>query len=573
MANHFRLYSRPLMADEVEVAMTVTGELENYNSGEAYESRLTINDSRGRCTVEVLPESVLPAGAFVRVDNVTKEVVVKWAAHEEVEGDREVPNGGFEAGNDGTWTKGGRNGGEGWSIGSAGYDTHAGTYSAQFAGIITTASDFLCTVVPAEPGDSIRLEGQVQQGASAKNSAGARVALIFRDSDGGELLRRDGNLVAAGAGGRWYPSVAEGIAPNGTSGVQACITGFRRRENKPLWVDSLRWNHRYVLGQNNTETYFLSIKVKDAANQVAYWSGSIEEGPAEGTLIEYMPTAFSQSSNIASRIATTANMADAITTMSGVNTGNSFPGGEWVQADLGAAHEVSQIMFGTGTLQGVGDPVADLGGWFGQFFQIECSTDGVTWEVLTHTYRVQTIVESPAAEHVICFRPKSARYWRLHNSSIQAVRTRTFRLYGYLGGLTLASPTYTQSSTYSGLSATAASVNEVPVVLTTGAATNNSANEWIQADLGSVRDVRLLIVSGGNLPGWGGVSSYLSGSSVTAEISVDGVVWTPKGMLSYFISDTSPISEVGIDITGAARYVRIKRAAYLATAAMRVYHV
>lgn len=276
MANHFRLFGRPLMADEVEPAMTVTGLLEGYTAGEAYESRLDINNSRGRCTVEVL-SSNLPAGAFVRVDNVTKEVVVKWAPFEEVVGERLVPNGGFESGDDGTWTKEGRNNGEGWTIGSAGYDTEQGSYSARFDGVNSKASDLFCTHVPAEPNDSIRLVGQVQQGASAKGNAGAQVGLVFYDIEGNVLLRKDGNMVSSGSGGRWNPSVVEAVGPTNTHTVRAVITGFRKRERKPVWVDSLTWNHRYTLGQNDDETYTLSIKVTDAENRVAYWSGVIEE--------------------------------------------------------------------------------------------------------------------------------------------------------------------------------------------------------------------------------------------------------------------------------------------------------
>jgi hypothetical protein len=265
------------MADEVAPEITVTGLLEGYVTGEAYESRLDINNSIGRCTVEVL-ESTLPAGASVRVDNVTKEVVVKWAAHEEVSGEREVPNGSFESGDNGTWYKGGSNNGEGWTIGSgSGYVAKDGTHSARFAGVNTAASDLLSIVVKAEPGDRIQLSGQVQQGASARGNAGAMVSLIYKDIEGRTLLRKDGNMVSSGSGGRWNPSSVDAVAPVNTTGVQIAITAFRKRENKPLWVDSLRWDHRYTLGQNDDETYSLSIKVTDSENRVAYWSGTIEE--------------------------------------------------------------------------------------------------------------------------------------------------------------------------------------------------------------------------------------------------------------------------------------------------------
>ncbi|QGH45073.1 tail fiber protein [Bacteriophage Titan-X] len=276
MANHFRLFGRPLMADEVAPALSVTGQLEGYTMGEAYESRLSINNSIGRCTVEVL-ESNLPPGAFVRVDNVNKEVVVKWAAFVKVEEEETiVPNGDFENGDDGTWAKGGGNNGEGWSIGTgADYDTYDGAYSARFADVKTGGSDLLLPIIPAKLNDYIRLQAQVQQGASSKGHAGARCSIIYRDSDGRELQRNLGNLVKSGSNGAWNVSVAEGGAPKDTVGVQVVLSAYRSKENKPLWVDAVTWNHKYTLGQDDDSDYSLYIKVTDGANRVAYWRGGI----------------------------------------------------------------------------------------------------------------------------------------------------------------------------------------------------------------------------------------------------------------------------------------------------------
>ncbi|UZV39776.1 tail fiber protein [Xanthomonas phage NED111] len=278
MANHFRLYGRPLMADEVADGLSVTGVLEGYTAGEAYESRLSINNPVGRCTVEVI-ESTLPSGAAVRVDNITKEVVVKWAAFTEVVDEETlVPNGDFEAGDDGTWVPGGGSNGEGWSIGTGSdYDTDSGVYSARFANIKTGGSDLLNPLIPAEVNDYIRCTAEVQQGASSKGKAGARVSIIYRREDGTELQRNWGNMVSSGSNGNWHQSVAEGAAPKDTKYVQVVLSAFRSKQNKPLWVDTVKWNHKYVLGQNDDSSYFLSIKVTDGLNRVAYWSGRIEE--------------------------------------------------------------------------------------------------------------------------------------------------------------------------------------------------------------------------------------------------------------------------------------------------------
>lgn len=274
MANHFRLYGRPLMADEVEADLSVTGELEGYTAGDAYESRLQINNSVGRCTVRVI-ESSLPPGAFVRVDNLTKEVVVKWAAYEEVVAEESlVPNGDFEDGDDGTWNLLG----PGWSIGTgAGYAADSGVYSARFADVKTKGSDILLPAIPAKVNDYIKVTARVKQGASSSGNAGARVWLTYHDAAGLQIGDHPGNLITSGKDGAWGTSSAEGGAPANTAQVLVRLAAYRNKQNKPLWVDNVTWNHKYVLGQDDDSMYFLSIAVTDSLNRVAYWQGDIEE--------------------------------------------------------------------------------------------------------------------------------------------------------------------------------------------------------------------------------------------------------------------------------------------------------
>lgn len=273
MPNHIRLFERPLVADEVQPALMVTGMLPGYTAGDAYEGRLPILNSIGKCTVEVL-ESTLPPGAFVRVDNITKEAVVKWSAYkEEEESISLVPGGDFEDGDAGSWSLG-----NGWSIGSGpDYDVKSGSYSARFAGVKTKGSDMVSPRVPAKVNDYIRVTAQVQQGASAKGNAGARVSLIYRNAEGAELLRLWGNLASSGSGGAWNASTAEGAAPADTATVEVVISAYRNRENFALWVDDVVWNHKYTLGQESDDGYFLYLKVTDSLNRVAYWKGNIEE--------------------------------------------------------------------------------------------------------------------------------------------------------------------------------------------------------------------------------------------------------------------------------------------------------
>lgn len=272
MPNHIRLFERPLVADEVLPALMVTGALPDYTPEAAYEGRLPILNSVGKCTVEVL-ESTLPPGAFVRVDNVTKEVVVKWAAYTEVEEPiTTVPGGDFEDGGDSSiWSIG-----NGWSIGTGpDYDVKSGSYSARFAGVKTGGSDMVSPRVPAKVNDYIRVTAQVQQGASAKGNAGARVSLIYRNAEGAELLRLWGNLVTSGKNGAWNETVAEGAAPAKTATVEVVISAYRHRENFALWVDDVSWNHKYTLGTNTDPTYYVRLRVTDSLNRQAEWAGAI----------------------------------------------------------------------------------------------------------------------------------------------------------------------------------------------------------------------------------------------------------------------------------------------------------
>lgn len=270
MASHFRLYSRPLAVDEVDLPLSVTGELEGYVGTEAYESRLSINNSVGRCSVKVL-ESTLPPGAVVRVDNVTKQVVVKWAAYEEVVDEETLlPNGDFELGDDGTWFLG-----DGWQIGT--YDSVDGTKSARFGNVKTKGSDMVSPLFPALLNDYIRVTAQIQQGASSKGNAGARVSVLYYDTSGKELQRNWGNLITSGKDGNWNVSTAEGGAPKDTAGVRVVVSAYRNKQNKPLFVDQIKWNHKYVIGQNSDESYFLRLVVTDGQNRTAEWQGYISE--------------------------------------------------------------------------------------------------------------------------------------------------------------------------------------------------------------------------------------------------------------------------------------------------------
>lgn len=274
MASHFRLYERPLVMDEIESALTVTGELEGYTSGEPYESRLQINNSIGRCTVEII-EASLPPGAAVRVDNVTKEVVVKWDAYTVVADElNSVPNGDFEEGDNGQWSFG-----NGWSIQAGGAET--GTYAGVFHNFKGTAS-IESVRVPYTPGTPITASCRFQQGASSKGNLTGRILLIWCDENGNMIPGGEGiswaggNLIRSGSRGEWKTSTVTAASRAAVS-VAAGFSAHRKKQNLLARVDNFTWNHKYTLGQVGDDVYFLHIKVTDSLNRVAYWKGAIEE--------------------------------------------------------------------------------------------------------------------------------------------------------------------------------------------------------------------------------------------------------------------------------------------------------
>lgn len=269
---HNLLFDRPIGVDSALAPMTVTGSLANYTSGEAYSSFLTVNDRVGKCVVEVL-ESSLPPGTAVRIDNILGRVVVSWAAYVVVEDTTKlVPNGGFEAGNDGNWSLG-----QGWSIGTGTeYPTKTGVHSARFADVKTKGSNLVMVPLPARVNDVIKLTAQVRHGGSSSGNAGARVWLLYHDADGRELSNTPGSLVSSGKKDEWKETAVSAAAPQATATATAVVAAYRNKQNEALWVDDVSWNHAYVVGQKTEETYSLHIRVRDSLNRVAEWSGLIK---------------------------------------------------------------------------------------------------------------------------------------------------------------------------------------------------------------------------------------------------------------------------------------------------------
>lgn len=133
--------------------------------------------------------------------------------------------------------------------------------------------------------------------------------------------------------------------------------------------------------------------------------------------------------------------------------------------------------------------------------------------------------------------------------------------------------TWTQSTTYSGLAANSTNMRDANsssgVGAATGAATNNTGVEFIQANLGTPRPVSRIALGGGNLPIWGGIAGYLN--SATIQYSLTGSSgWTTVATVSG-VTDTGTLDKNFDFPAVVAQYWRISRSGYLATATFKLY--
>jgi len=273
MTSVFQLYGRPLAENEPLPPLMIVGSLPSYEPGNSYEGRLDVLNAIGKCTAEIV-ESSLPPGAYVFMDNFTQEVVLAWPTYTPPTTEASaVPNGNFEAGDDGSWRKG-----AGWTIEAGGAES--GTYSGVFAnqrGISSIES----ARVPYN-GETITASARFQQGASSEGNLVGRIILIWCDADGnmipgGEGISfNGGNLIRSGSNGAWHTSsVTAGSNNPNAKTVAVGFSANRKKQNKLARVDNFVWNHKYQVGTDDQIDYTVTIKVTDSANRVAYWTGSL----------------------------------------------------------------------------------------------------------------------------------------------------------------------------------------------------------------------------------------------------------------------------------------------------------
>lgn len=249
--------------------LSVTGALPGYSFDVAYTGRLQINNAVGDCTVEILPDSQLPDGYSVWVDNATHEVVVQFPAYTPAPVYVPVQNGGMEEGPAGVSC------GAGWKVGQyPGLGTITGLWSAAYTGAGQASITWPRERV--KKGDTITASIDIRQGASDAGAVGGSVVLYFYDMYGSLIGDFPGNGVWSGSGSSTAASNVTASAPaDGYACVGASAT--RKRQNKPLYVDNARWNLVTTAGIAGDVDIFLHVRVRDSAGRTADWSGWIAE--------------------------------------------------------------------------------------------------------------------------------------------------------------------------------------------------------------------------------------------------------------------------------------------------------
>lgn len=543
-------FHRPLVYPVPAAPITIVGEPDNYQADEAYEYRFAVTGAIGKAAALKLT-GTLPSGGVLYYDNFTDEVVIKWPARTV----GATPNQNLSFENNEAWT-----GPSQWTFDNT--NPSSGFRSAKFLG--AGVADFVNNPVDTDGVTTVTATCKVAQGASAKNAVRAAMGIrYFLPSGSVDTL---GNFVGSSDPSPQVSSV-DATVPAIATGFALFIRGERFRENKALWVDEVTCSYITDVGTGSVDDIPLSFRVTDSAGRSADWSGVIGEGAAAGTFIEYIPVAISQHSFNGPGVvaATLASMRDTnVAPATGTITNGSAS--VWIQLDLGTAAEICTAYLGTGAIAG-----STLGGWMSRGGRIQWSANGTTgWTDVTDCYQYVTVGDAVPADHPIHFSPVTARYWRVARADGSALRTATFRLWGYVGGTVNATSTITQSSVFGSLAGSFANLAEVPNNTATGAATGNTGTEWIKADLGSVKAVRRLVLSGGTLPGWGSAGTYLNGGIAYIQTSLDNVTWTTAQPIVGVVADLAP-TEHAYDITATARYVRVSRPGYLSTTAFRVY--
>lgn len=268
---HFRLFDRPLIFDGPLSSMYIDGQYADYTPGSAYEGRVQIHGSVGYTKVEIL-ESNIPPGAYVYVDNVFKQVVVKWPQYTlPTDTFTLLENGDFSQGDTGAWSNTGPS--NPFSINADDNGNSSLEFKSGFRGAHYSEGPFAPIT---DINRQITATGRIAQGKSSKRNLWGGIVLAFHDQNRNILNYLESNWVNSGGP---YQDVTVTAAASDVRAkfVSVRVHFDRRGQNHPGWADDIKWNHSWVKGYNSDEQLMVRVRVTDAVGNTAEHTGYIEE--------------------------------------------------------------------------------------------------------------------------------------------------------------------------------------------------------------------------------------------------------------------------------------------------------
>ena len=281
----FRLFEKPLGVFSPLPSLQVVGTLPGYEQGEAYEGRLDIINSVGKCTAELLSNN-LPPGASVHVDNFTKEVVVTWPSYSpETEEKETIVNGDFQLASLEGWTD---LRGNSWSVkpyetdNPSPYPTPPGNHAAWMEGVGRGDHTLESIRYPVTPGQPVMARSLWDQGPSNKDNNNLWTAFAFY-TPGGVMLQPDpwsqwyGDRIHDRTNKNRHWSTVNTTVPQQAGFATVRLIAHRRNSrNRQIIVDDVQTSGlSYRAGVANGDDFYLTIRVRDSANRFALWSGII----------------------------------------------------------------------------------------------------------------------------------------------------------------------------------------------------------------------------------------------------------------------------------------------------------
>lgn len=284
-----RLFDKPSHVHRAQqLPLAVAGELPDYTPGDAYEGRLDILGSVGRCRVELL-EGDLPPGTEVFVDNFTRQVVVKWPPYSPARPTEEgIVNNDFSLGTLAGWRD---MRGNSWQVGlydstTPGYKDNPppgpapGNLAAWLRGHGRGNHDLLSDLYPTVPGLPMSASSLWYQGPSNKDNNNLFTGIQFytpgRVPLGEPVL---GDRIHDRTNKARHRSTVTTQAPAGAGFASVLLRAYRRNSrNRELNVDDVvtsGFSYVSSVGWEGETDFPLALRVTDSTGRTAVWEGVI----------------------------------------------------------------------------------------------------------------------------------------------------------------------------------------------------------------------------------------------------------------------------------------------------------